>query len=75
MLSRVSIFCDSFDVFSIFACVIDHVTEGSSFQYQLVWLTDLQHSSSVHNDDFVVICDGVQSVSDGDDGVVFELGL
>ena len=73
IFNLILLFSDSFYIFCIFACMIDHVRESSSFQYQFIRLSNLQHSASVHDDDFVIICNGVESMSNGDDGVVFEL--
>ena len=75
IFTLILLFCNSFDIFCIFACVINHVRECSSFQYQFIRLSNLQHSASVHDDDFVVICNGVESMSNSDDRVVFKLGF
>lgn len=68
-------FCNKLDIFCIFACVVDHVAEHSSLQDQLIRFSHFGDPSSVHHDDFVVVCDRIESMGNGDDGRVLELGL
>ena len=63
---------DPLDYFSIFPCVLHHFSEHSLFLDQLQWTSSFCDSPLVHHDDLVVICDGVESVRNGDNCTLFE---
>ena len=53
----------------------DHFGEGSVVLNELVRLSDFDDSAPAHHNHLVVVSDGVQSVGDGDDRGVLELGV
>ena len=63
------------DQVCILAGVTDHLDEGSVVLDELVRLSDFDDPSPAHHNHLVVVSDGVQSVGDGDDSGVLELGV
>lgn len=59
----------------VFAGVADHVEEGALPLDELVGRAHFDDPALLHDDDLVVVRNGVEAVGDGDDGGVAELLL
>ena len=68
--------CNLANKVGVLASVADHLGEESFLLLEeLVRRTSLNDSTPAHDDDLVVVGDGVETVGDGDDGGVGELGV
>ena len=61
--------------FCILPCVRDHLSEFSSSLDQLIRTPTLDNPPLADHQHFVVVGDGVEAMSDGDDGRPGELGF
>lgn len=50
-----------------------HFRESATFDEKFIWRTDLNNAASIHHDNFIIVGDSVQSVSNSDHSCVLEL--